>query len=95
MQEQEQKDSEEAEKRLKAALTAKREPSSSVSRLASPAVAGAAEQSPEPVKPSADVKPAVDDSAAISAEDVSMEPIDATTPVQFVDVRVYSACFYF
>lgn len=37
-QDQERKEAEEAEKRLKAALTAKREPSSTNSRIASPAL---------------------------------------------------------
>lgn len=46
MQEQERIANEEAEKRLKAALTAKREPGSSTSRVASPAIGASATSEP-------------------------------------------------
>ncbi|KAF5393664.1 hypothetical protein D9757_000298 [Collybiopsis confluens] len=62
MQEQERKANEEAEKRLKAALTAKREPSTTQSRVASPLPSSMAE-----TKPPAEVPPS-------GSEDVSMDP---------------------
>ena len=61
MQEKERVASEEAEKRLKAALTAKREPSGT-SRVSSPAVT----ETTTPAEQSGDAKPA-------ASEDVAME----------------------
>lgn len=70
MAEQERIAGEEAEKRLKAALTAKREPASA-SRIASPRLG-----TPIPLEAAADPNPPVEDTSA--QEDVSME-VEATT----------------
>lgn len=71
MQEQERVANEEAEKRLKAALTAKREPASSASRVASPSLGN-----PSTPEPSSDTKPSTDGQQL--PEDVSME-VDLTS----------------
>jgi THO complex subunit 2 len=65
MAEQERIAGEEAEKRLKAALTAKREPASA-SRIASPRLG-----TPTPLEAAAESNPPVEDTSA--REDVSME----------------------
>lgn len=70
MQEQERIANEEAEKRLKAALTAKREPGATASRVASPAMGAGNPATPESTdpKPSSvdEVEPSMDiDSAAM------------------------------
>lgn len=64
---------EEAEKRLKAALTAKREPVSSASRVASPNLGN-----PSTPEPSGDVKPSIDDQQLV--EDAPME-VDSTSAI--------------
>jgi len=66
MQEQERLANEEAEKRLKAALTAKREPTTAASRMASPSIGNSSNADIQ-----ADSKPAIQESSAI--EDASME----------------------
>jgi THO complex subunit 2 len=93
MQEQERIAGEEAERRLKAALTAKREPSASASRVASPirTVVGTAPEPSQDLKQITDpkqaleLKPLVED--AVPSDDVAMESVDATLPLQSVDVR--------
>ncbi|KIK65595.1 hypothetical protein GYMLUDRAFT_70692 [Collybiopsis luxurians FD-317 M1] len=65
MQEQERKANEEAEKRLKAALTAKREPSITQSRVASPLPTSSSADSGSQTKPGPETLP--------STEDVSMD----------------------
>jgi THO complex subunit 2 len=93
MQEQERVASEEAEKRLKAALTAKREPSASASRVASPtqAVAGTAPEQPSDSKPS-DIDPVLEPKPPIedtnTSDDVVMDATDAAQPMQVADVSV-------
>lgn len=72
MAEQERIAGEEAEKRLKAALTAKREPASA-SRIASPHLG-----TPIPLESTADFNPAVEEASA--QEDVSMEVEASVTP---------------
>lgn len=67
MQEEERVANEEAEKRLKAALTAKREPGTATSRLASPKI-GSSQLSADA---STDQKPSLQDTSA--ADDVTME----------------------
>jgi len=54
---QERKEAEEAEKRLKAALTAKREPSSNNSRIASPALGAPSSASETPGKKASVTEP--------------------------------------
>ncbi|PIL37228.1 hypothetical protein GSI_00921 [Ganoderma sinense ZZ0214-1] len=78
MQEKERVASEEAEKRLKAALTAKREPNASVSRIASPNPG--AENMPNG-DPAAEPKPVVSES---SSADVVMQSVEekGTTPTE-------------
>jgi THO complex subunit 2 len=66
--EQERAASEEEERRLKAKLTAKREPSVNPSRLASPAISGT---STEQVKDAT--------SAAEESQDVAMDPVEPST----------------
>lgn len=81
MQEQERIANEEAEKRLKAALTAKREPGATVSRVASPAIGNAAASEIPEVKPvvadEVEVPMEVDSTppAAPPKEEVSFSPI--------------------
>jgi THO complex subunit 2 len=78
MQEQERLAGEEAEKRLKAALTAKREPGTTASRVASPA--GGNVSTPE----SSDPKP--------PATEESETPMEVDlTPSQKDDVRLLSS----
>lgn len=66
--EQERAASEEEERRLKAKLTAKRDPAVSLSRVASPAVSGASEQ------PTKDATPTGEES-----QDVAMDQADSST----------------
>ncbi|TFY81790.1 hypothetical protein EWM64_g2223 [Hericium alpestre] len=75
MNEQERIAGEEAERRLKAALAAKRDPSAANSRIASP---GSAE--PPTSDPNGDAKPATQDLRP--SEDVVMEDTVVTTPPQ-------------
>jgi THO complex subunit 2 len=67
LQEQERVANEEEEKRLKAALKAKREPGAATSRVSSPSIGATSTTKDAPV----DQKPSVPE--ASSAEDVSME----------------------
>nr|VWP00540.1 Palmitoyltransferase AKR1 (EC (Ankyrin repeat-containing protein AKR1) [Ganoderma boninense] len=78
MQEKERVASEEAEKRLKAALTAKREPNASVSRIASP---NPGAENTSNGDPAVEPKPVVSES---SSTDVLMESVEdkATTPTE-------------
>jgi THO complex subunit 2 len=83
MQEQDKLAAEEAEKRLKAALTAKREPSVTTSRVASP--------SPAVASDAADFKASAMESVA--GDDVPMDIDSAAqgeTPVQEVGFGGYS-----
>ena len=68
--EQERAASEEEERRLKAKLTAKREPSANPSRVASPAIAGSTAE--QPVKDVA--------GTAEESQDVTMDPAESSTP---------------
>jgi THO complex subunit 2 len=67
--EQERAASEEEERRLKAKLTAKREPSANPSRIASPAVAGTTTE-----QPAKDATGATEES-----QDVVMDPVESST----------------
>lgn len=82
MAEQEREKNKEAEKRLKAALTAKREPSATASRVASPAIGNPA--TPESVDP----KP-----TSTSEPEAPMD-VDVTTPSQkeVVSSSYFSSC---
>lgn len=70
--EQERAASEEEERRLKAKLTAKREPSANPSRVASPAAPGIAAE--QPAKDTT--------SAAEESQDVTMDSVESSTPKQ-------------
>ena len=87
MQEQERIANEEAEKRLKAALTAKREPGATASRVASPAVGNPA--TPE----SSDPKPSSTDEVE-SSMDVDLAVVPPPPP-QKDDVRFIVYCLSF
>lgn len=92
MEEKERIASEETEKRLKAALSAKREPGTIASRVASPAAVGAnvSEPSPEPkVSVAIDDKPMTEDTVA-PLEDVVMDVSDAAALVPVVDVSTFT-----
>ena len=78
MQEQERIANEEAEKRLKAALTAKREPGVTASRVASPAMGNPA--TPE----STDPKPSSTDEVESSMD---VDPVIPPPPLQKDEVR--------
>jgi len=75
MQEQERVANEEAEKRLKAALTAKREPSNSVSRVSSPSVGTKDEQKLSVPEPN-------------STEDVAMDTDSASVCLPYIFRRM-------
>lgn len=68
--EQERAASEEEERRLKAKLTAKREPTANPSRVASPAVSGTTTE-----QPAKDVTPAAEE-----PQDVAMDTAESSTP---------------
>jgi len=68
--EQERAASEEEERRLKAKLTAKREPSANPSRVASPAVSGTTTE-----QPAKDTNTVVEES-----QDVVMDSVESSTP---------------
>lgn len=88
MQEQERIANEQAEKRLKAALTAKREPATSVSRVASPSIGNGG--TPDPVT---DYKPSVEEMSA--ADDISMDAEASTAPTPpapEVSLLTYRSC---
>lgn len=95
MEEKEKLASEETEKRLKAALSAKREPSTTVSRVASPATVGAnlsdSSQEPKVIIVIDDKSIVVDDKSTVgegnaSVEDVAMEVLDTTAPLSAANV---------
>lgn len=88
MNEKERIASEEAEKRLKAALTAKREPAASTSRVGSPAIGDSAPQS----------ESAREGKAPTQGEDVAMEGTETSIPAQpevgpsVIDFTPYQRC---
>lgn len=79
MSERDRQASEEAEKRLKAALTAKREPAASSSRVGSPAVG--------------DLTTPAETKVAPATEDVVMDSADASQPSQAeVSIKYLDTC---
>ncbi|THV05422.1 hypothetical protein K435DRAFT_647314 [Dendrothele bispora CBS 962.96] len=90
-QEKERLASEETEKRLKAALAAKREPSASQSRVASPAIGSSGN-----TDTTAEAKPSVADNATATTEDIVMEAADSVavaTPTESPWLPELSALF--
>lgn len=83
MLEQERIANEEAEKRLKAALTAKREPNAAVSRMASPAIGNSG-------TPDVESKPLPSAEADISMD---VDVVSATPPMEGVS-KLMPLCFH-
>jgi hypothetical protein len=89
MEEQERAVSEETEKRLKAALSAKREPAPTASRLASPAVAGTGSDQSSDQKMEGDERSSVGE--VPPSEDVTME-VSESTSAPVADVSTSLPC---